>query len=194
MNDHFLINVLDNLESYAIIHRKKVVNIVLEHPFLIKKMVKNTFNINNVNISSKSALILEFLCSNYGIDHIVPYLDEFTASINQVSFHGTMRSCAKICEHIAKAYTSKGSNIIQQQLTQAHIDVIVETGFDWLIGEHKIAVKAYTMQTLYLFGLQLNWVHPELEHLISTKVIHESKGCKARGRKILELIRKNNFI
>ena len=46
------------------------------------------------------------------------------------------------------------------------------------------------MTFLYLFGLQKDkdWVHPELKHLIETKIIHESKGCKARGKYILELI------
>ena len=47
------------------------------------------------------------------------------------------------------------------------------------------------MNTLYLFGLQKDWVHPELEHLISTKIIKESKGCKARGTYILAMINKH---
>ena len=46
------------------------------------------------------------------------------------------------------------------------------------------------MTFLYLFGLQKDWVHPELKHLIETKIIHESKGCKARGKYILEMIEK----
>jgi len=46
------------------------------------------------------------------------------------------------------------------------------------------------MDTLYLFGLQKAWIHPELAHVISTKIIHESPGCKARGKKILSFIKK----
>ena len=76
------------------------------------------------------------------------------------------------------------------QLTENHINTIIETGFDWLITPQKIAVRAYTMNTLYLFGLEKDWVHPELKHLIETKIIHESKGCKARGKHILGLIAK----
>ena len=55
-----------------------------------------------------------------------------------------------------------------------HIDTIIETGFDWLITPQKIAVRAYTMTFLYLFGLEKNWIHPELKHLIETKIIHET--------------------
>ena len=47
------------------------------------------------------------------------------------------------------------------------------------------------MTTLYMFGLKKNWIHPELSHLISTKIIHESKGCKARGKYVLNLIQKH---
>ena len=37
------------------------------------------------------------------------------------------------------------------------------------------------MIILYLFGLQKDWVHTELKHLINSKVVRESKGRKARG-------------
>ena len=47
------------------------------------------------------------------------------------------------------------------------------------------------MNTLYLFGLEKDWVHPELKHLIETKIIHQSKGTKARGKHILNLIEKH---
>jgi hypothetical protein len=47
------------------------------------------------------------------------------------------------------------------------------------------------MNTLYLFGLEKDWIHPELKNLIETKIIHESKGCKARGKHILQLIEKH---
>ena len=81
--------------------------------------------------------------------------------------------------------------IYQEKLTQTHIDSIIETGFDWLISPQKIAVRAYTMTVLYLFGLKNDWIHPELSHLISTKIIHEGKGCKARGIQVLDLIEKH---
>ena len=64
-------------------------------------------------------------------------------------------------------------------------------GFDWLITPQKIAVRAYTMNFLYLFGLEKSWIHPELKHLISSKIIQESKGTKARGKQILLLIEKH---
>jgi hypothetical protein len=81
--------------------------------------------------------------------------------------------------------------LVKEKLQEKHIDAIIETGFDWLITPQKIAVRAYTMQTLFMFGLQKDWVHTELKHLIETKIINESKGTKARGKHILKLIEKH---
>ncbi|WP_189663127.1 hypothetical protein [Polaribacter sp. IC073] len=46
------------------------------------------------------------------------------------------------------------------------------------------------MPSLYLFGLEIDWIHPEFKHLIETKIIHESKGCKACGKQAINLIEK----
>ncbi len=171
-------------------NRKRVTNIVLDDLNLFPDLVALTFTVDD-KISVKAAWILEWICTHHSLDLLIPHLDFFTKNIHKLTFDGSIRTCAKICEHLANAYTSKKENIVKNVLTQDHIDAIIETGFDWLITPQKIAVRAYTMNTLYLFGLEKDWVHPELKHLISSKIIHESKGCKARGRFILEMIEKH---
>ena len=189
MSIDFLISVLNDMKNPARINRDNAANIVLKHPKLIKHLVDLTFNVNN-KLSIKAAWVLEWICTHYKITHIHPYIDIFVKNISKVHFDSVIRPCAKICEHLATAYNSKKQNETKIILKKKHIDSIIETGFDWLITDQKIAVRAYTMTTLYLFGLQEDWVHPELKHIISTKIIHESKGCKARGKYILEMIEK----
>lgn len=189
MDLDFLVSALNNVDSPRRDNRKNVANIVLENPNLCKYLVRLTFNIDDKN-SIKASWVLEWICTHHGIKHILPYLDEFTQNISKVYFDSAIRPCAKICEHLAIAYTSNKNKDVKEFLTEKHIEKIIETGFDWLITDQKIAVKAYTMQTLYLFGLEIDWVHPELEHIIKSKVIHQSKGCEARGRKILGFIAK----
>lgn len=189
MSIDFLISVLNDMKNPARVNRDNAANIVLAQPNLIKHLVDLTFDVN-VKLSIKAAWVLEWICTHHGIEHILPYLDRFTTNISIVRFDSAVRPCAKICEHLANAFTSKKGNKTKTTLTQSHIDAIIETGFDWLITDQKIAVRAYTMTFLYLFGLQKDWVHPELKHLIETKIIHESKGCKARGKYILEMIEK----
>ncbi|OSY88259.1 hypothetical protein WH52_05630 [Tenacibaculum holothuriorum] len=189
MTADFLISVLNDVDNAARVNREKASNIVLENPKLVKNLVDLTFDVDN-KLSIKAAWVLEWICTHHDINHILPYIHTFIENISKVHFDSAIRPCAKICEHLAKAYTNKKENNTKLALKEQHIDLIIETGFDWLITDQKIAVRAYTMTTLYLFGLKKDWVHPELQHLITTKIIHESKGCKARGKHILEMIEK----
>ena len=171
-------------------NRQRVANIVLNNQDLFKDLISITFDIEN-KLSIKASWILEWICTHHHLNWILPHLDKFTSEIKKLQFDSAIRPCAKICEHLATAYYAKTNNDVKTTLTTKQIDAIVETGFDWLITPQKIAVRAYTMNTLYFFGLEKDWIHPELKHLIETKIIHESKGCKARGKFILEMIEKH---
>jgi len=188
---NFLISALENMENPKRENRETVANIVYHNQDLFKHLVSLTFEVEN-KISIKAAWILEWVCTHGKLDWLAPHLDTFTQNISTLQFDSAIRPCAKICEYVATAYTSKEKSKIQDQLTNEHIDTIIETGFDWLITPQKIAVRAYTMTSLYLFGLQKDWVHPELQHIISSKIIKESAGCKARGNKILKAIQKQS--
>lgn len=170
-------------------NRQRVADTVLENQKLFKDLVTITFKVDD-KVSIKAAWILEWICTHHHLNWIIPHLDEFTKNISHLTFDSAIRPCAKICEHLANENYSKKANEVQTHLTENHINTIIETGFDWLITPQKIAVRAYTMNTLYLFGLEKDWVHPELKYLIESKIIHESKGCKARGKFILDLIAK----
>ncbi|SNR15488.1 adenylosuccinate lyase [Tenacibaculum jejuense] len=191
MSIDFLISILNTVENPKKVNRNKAANIVLEQPELIEFLVDLTFKTDE-KISIKAAWILEWICTHHGINYLIPYIDTFTTNIHSLRFDGVLRTCAKNCEHLAIAFDEKNHNKTKETLTDSHIDAIIETGFDWLISNQKIAVKAYTMNTLFLFGKYKDWVHSELEHIIRTKVIHESKGCEARGKKVLSLIHKRN--
>jgi hypothetical protein len=193
MSKAYLLEQLHSIENAKRDNRQRVANIVLERPELIAPLIEITFDAHN-KVSIRAAWILEWICSHNDLNLILPYLDSFTEQLGLLSFDSAIRPCAKVCEHLAVAYTHKKDNQVKKALKPIHITQIIETGFDWLITPQKIAVRAYTMNTLFLFGTLegKDWVHPELEHLIRTKIIHESKGCKARGRHILEEIAKFN--
>lgn len=190
MSAIFLTEQLNNIENAKRENRQRVANIVLENQNLFKDLISITFKVDD-KISIKAAWILEWICTHHHLEWILPYLDDFTSKISTLKFDSSIRPCAKICEHLATSYYDKKKNNVQEELKTNHIDAIVEAGFDWLITPQKIAVRAYTMNTLYFFGLEKDWIHPELKHLIETKIIHESKGCKARGKHILAMIEKH---
>ncbi len=184
-----IITLLKSIKNAKRKNRDRVAIIVHKDKNLHKDLIKTVFLVNE-KVSIRAAWVLEWICTHYALDFILPYLDEFCNNIHKLSFDGAIRPCAKICEELATAFYKKGENEVKASLQQNHINQIIETGFDWLITLQKIAVRAYTMNTLYLFGTEKDWIHPELKHLINSKIIHESKGCKARGRKVLELIEK----
>ncbi|WP_299052998.1 adenylosuccinate lyase [uncultured Polaribacter sp.] len=185
----FVIHQLENLGTAGIENRQRVANIILANKMLFKELVTITFFVDD-KISIKAAWILEWICTHHHLNWLSPHLKEFSKNIATLQFDSAIRPCAKICEHIATAYFSKEDSEIKNNLTETDINAIVNTGFDWLITPQKIAVRAYTMNVLYLFGQVQKWIHPELKYLIATKIIHESKGCKARGSQILKLIDK----
>ena len=59
-----------------------------------------------------------------------------------------------------------------------------------MITDQKVAVKAYTMTTLFYLGTEVDWVHPELERLMQEGYADGSAAFKARCRHIKEAIRK----
>jgi len=181
---------LKNLGNAGKDNRQRVANIVLENKELFEPLLEVTFQFDQP-ISVKSAWVLEWICTHHQLNWMIPHLTFFTENLKNLTFDSAIRPCAKICEHLANAYHSKRDNEFKSKIKNEHIQAIIEIGFDWLITPQKIAVRAYTMNTLYLFGLENDWVHPELKHLIETKIIHESKGTKARGKHILNLIEKH---
>ena len=190
MSKEYLIQELNTIENAKRDNRQRVANIVSESPELIAHLVETVFFVDD-KLSIRAAWVLEWICTHNDLNLILPYLDDFTLNVKGLKFDSAIRPCAKICEHLAIAFTNKKENLVKEALQENYIDLIIETGFDWLITPQKIAVRAYTMNFLYLFGLSRDWIHPELAHLIRTKIIHESKGCKARGRHVLEAIEKH---
>ena len=188
MTKEFLILQLNNIENAKRINRLRVANLVLENKVLFKYLLEIVFEVNN-KLSIKAAWVLEFVCAEK-LNWLAPHLNYFTENINNVKFDSAVRPISKICEFLAKVYTSKNESIMKAEINSTHIEKIIEAGFDWLIGEQKVAVKAYTMEMLFLFGKNEDWVHQELQLVLQQNIINESAAYQARGKKILSWINK----
>ena len=188
MNKQNLAYELENLGTAARINRERVCDLVIENPILFPQLLTLFFEKDN-KLSIKAAWVLEFVL-NKNLDWLTPHLNFFTQNLSTLHLGSAVRPAAKICEFIAKAYTSKKDSIIKSKLTEKQINLIIETGFDWMISQHKVAVKAYTMKTLHLFGNKSDWIHEELKLIIQQNILTESPAYKARGKMILALINK----
>lgn len=168
-------------------NRLKYANMVTSDLRLLPSLVTILFMTND-KISCRAAWVFEFVCAN-NIYVIMPYLDEFTNNINKIRFDSAKRPVAKVCELIAKTYDEKEPNPINKMLLPKHKERIIETCFDWMINDEKIAVKAYSMNTLYLFGKDYKWIHPELSQILEQDYASQSAGFKARAKHILKKIK-----
>jgi hypothetical protein len=139
-------------------------------------------------VSCRAAWVFEFVCTDY-IYALIPYLDNFTENLHRVHLDSAVRPVAKVCEFLAKANYSKENNTIKNALQPIHKERIIEASFDWMINDGKIAPKAYAMNTLFLFGKDYDWVHPELVQILKRDYYTQSAGFKARARHILKKLK-----
>ena len=188
MTKQDLIQQLINIENAKRINRERVAYLVLDNKELFLYLIEIMFT-TDTKISIKAAWVLEIVCEK-NLSLIVPYLDYFTKNIGILKHDSAVRPASKICNFIAIEYTSKKDILFKNFLTKIHTDAIVETSFDWLIGNYKVAAKAYGMNALFLLGKNYDWVHTELKLILQQNISNESAGYKARGKITLDLINK----
>ena len=166
--------------------RIEVTQVILDNPHLVSPLMAIAFE-DKLVYSSKACWILEFIAKK-DIHLILLNIDAFTLGISKVHLDSSVRPMAKICEILMKAFFSKSKNEVQTTLKEPHLDRITTSCFDWLIGEHKVATKAYSMTCLYLLSKKIDWIRPELQMILEQNYSLGSAAYKARARQILTLI------
>lgn len=188
MTKAYLIAQLEDIENAKRVNRNKVRDLVLENELLFPFLIEIVFELQG-KTAIKAAWVLELVCEQK-LDLLLPYLPYFTENINSLTHDSSVRPAAKICMFLGKFFISKKINSSEINITDKQIQLIIENSFDWLINKHKVATKAYAMQTLYLFGKNYDWVHEELKLIIQQNMATESAAYKARGKMTLALINK----
>ena len=192
MTKYSLIKELNAAKSMSKSHRDKISRIVLKDENLFRSLIEITFDYKN-ETSVKAALILEIVCE-HRLDWIAYSLPYFTQHINLLENESAIRPAAKICNLIAQDINSKFDSPIKIIATQQQLEQIIETCISWLNNEQtKVASKAHAMEALYYLGLQNKWIHYELKMILEKNIPTESPAYETRGRKILELMAKNNI-
>ncbi len=171
-------------------NRLRVTSTVLQNPELFPDLLELSFE-TSYKLHHKAAWTLELLLERK-LNWILPHIDFFTQNIHKLKHESAIRPISKICKWLAEAYVKKSILEFQQLVTLENIEQIIETGFDWMITDTKVATKAYTMDTLFYFGSLPNedfdWIHSELKNIILLNSNQESSGYKAHARQILQLL------
>jgi len=184
--------VIVSMGTAARINRLKAAAYFIEYPDEITNLIDLVFDID-FKLHHKAAWVLEFVLENH-IDWLVPHLDTFTKQLAKLKNDSALRPIAKICQWIAYEYVYKKNKSFTNSLTNKQINLIIESSFDWMIGEYRVATKVYTMDTLYYFGClnlnDLSWVHSELKNIILQHIHLGSAGYQSHGKKIITLLDK----
>lgn len=164
--------------------RKKLSDEILATPSLFPGLLTACFS-EDPKTSAKASWVLEFVCKEKP-DWLLPYIDTFTSGLATLSADGAIRSCGKICELLCERYFSTVPNEVKNKLQEKHLSQITEACFDWLIGNHKVAVKAYAMHCLFLLGKKSDWIHPELKMIIRQGYPSHSAAYRSRAKHLLD--------
>ena len=175
-----------NYVNHSSEKRQYYANLVLNEPKLIPQLL-DILSMTTDKVSPRAAWVLEFMCKE-NLEAFIPYLNDFLPKISLLKLDSAIRPAAKICEYITDAYFGKDEHLIKQKLTQIHKETIIEACFDWMITEQKVAVKAYAMRILFLFGKSYDWIHPELKIILEKDFNQQSAAFKARAKHILKKI------
>lgn len=168
--------------------RAHYAQLLIAQPILMKEVLDILFMVDD-ELSNRAGWLAEFATKN-DISIIYPHLDYFIDLMDTVYQDSALRPCAKICERLVLSYYKDKNALTQKHLTQKHRTKMIETGFDWLLTDQKVAVKAYTMTTLFYLGTDTDWVHVELERIMRDGYASGSAAFKARCRHMKILLDK----
>lgn len=167
-------------------HRLAAANWVLQHTETFPELLQYCFA-NDPIISHKANWVLEFVCLD-SLDLLYPQLDFFFKKISTVKTDSSVRPLAHICELLILQYYKKKDTILLKMFTEVHKEQLASCCFDWLITDQKVACQVRAMTCLYYLGTESDWIHPELQTILASKISVGSAGYQSRGKKTLKLI------
>ncbi|MCM4169176.1 adenylosuccinate lyase [Arenibacter sp. H213] len=172
-------NALDNVDASKQ-KRMEMSTLVLNHPENIAPLIEIGFHIDDP-ISCKACLVLEFIVAQR-LELLLPYLDKFIKNMARVHLDSAVRPIAKICEYLTHSYFINKDHATIEALNEGHLTQLTTTCFDWLIGDQKVAAKAYSMTSLLLLGKKFPWIWPELKLILEQNYHTGSAAYQARAR------------
>lgn len=186
MNYEQLYKAFDRVD-HSLAKRTEISDLIMERPKNIGTLMQIAFQIDDP-ISPKAGWVLEYIAKDH-INLLLPYMDKFTKHAGTVHRDSAIRPMAKICEYLMKSYFGSEDVVTRNTLTTEHLLKITTLCFDWLIGEHKVAAKAYSMTSLLLLGRKFDWIWPELRMILEQNYQNGSAAYRARARMTLAKIK-----
>ncbi|MEL1240024.1 hypothetical protein [Flavobacterium flavipallidum] len=179
------ISTLINLTNGSKSSRDAAADFILSRPDLHLEFIHSCYEINNPD-HHKACWILEIIAIR-NVNWLKEFLEIICTNTQKLSNESAIRPLSKVLFLLIEShYKSKKNGI---QLTQNQLQQLIETNFDWMITETKVAAKAHAMRSLFLLGKEFDWIHPELKIILSKDYSKQSTAYKAVARQLLKKIK-----
>jgi len=155
-------------------------NFVAENPECMTELVAFATDLSNKN-HYKAVWIIELLVETH-TQMLVPFIDLICNTMAQYKHESAIRGMSRT------AYFLSTSKTIS--LTENQKEKLIEICLDWLIGDAKVAPKAYAMYTLCHYAQKEDWIKDELRNIINKDFHAQSAGYKAAAKEVLRKISK----
>ena len=166
-------------------NRLEVAQFILDNKNHFDELVKISFSPLDKN-NHKACWILEFV-SYKELIWLQPHLDFFFENLKLLKDESSLRPIAKVMQLLVKSHYKKDENAIF--LSEENLEKCIETSFDWLINDTKVATKAYSIRTLYELGNHYDWIHPELLIILNKDFPNHTAAYKAVAKEVLKKIK-----
>lgn len=163
--------IVDNMMSNK--EAEWIADSAIQNPAIFLKLYEYSFSDNN-HLAFRSSWTLSKVCDRFP-EMIVPYLPKIVQTLDKIENVSTLRSFLRI---ISLSDLSVFS-------TREH-GILADFCFNILkSSDSAVAVKAYSMETLYKLAILYPELSNELSSTIMIMIEDASAGVKARGRSIL---------
>lgn len=157
---------------------------LIEHPELVGALI-NEIHIEDKAGTFNASWVFDHLMRKKLV-YLLPFIEEFTSRLDNLTSESCIRPIAHVCEMLCESYFVNNDSVFINSMKKNHLEFMVNTCFDWLIGEHKMAAKVFSMTSLLYLGQKFEWIHPELKMVLESTVPNGSAGYKNRGEKTLD--------
>ncbi|MCP9200131.1 hypothetical protein MKO06_09440 [Gramella sp. GC03-9] len=172
-------NILQEMNT-SLASRENAAKILIGRPRLIQDAV-SLLNENETKLSIKALYCLEILARK-DIDLLMDQLKHLTHYAKTSENSSANRCLAKIFSLATEKDSLAGkTSYLPSEIKES----IMETSFSWLIREESIAVKVFSMQTLWDLRCENDWIAAELKAVLQNDFPGASAGYQSRARKIL---------
>lgn len=161
--------------------RNGLKKLVLDSPELLTDLIQITTDLSDEN-HYKAVWITEMIAETDTV-LLAPFTQNLIPFFSKCKHQSAVRGTSRIAYFLAVSATITLTENEEQQL--------IETCLDWLIGDAKVAPKAYAMYTLCHFAKKHDWIATELHNIIEKDFAAQSAGYKAAAKEVLKKI--NNY-